>query len=187
MSPSQIVADTKKKLESASEHFSQELKKIRTGRASVSMLDGVMVEAYGSPMPLNQVASISTPEAQLIQVSPFDPNNLAAISGAIRDNQSLGLNPSDDGRIVRVPVPPLTEERRREIAKQLGEKLEDCFVSMRNARHEALRTADSAKKAKAMTEDDQKLIEKQIDEAMNQQKQSVETQAKAKQQAIMTV
>src|SRR6185369_13085045 len=107
-------------------HFSEELKKVRTGRASAAMLDGVMVTAYGVPTPLNQVANITAPEAQLIQITPFDPSNLAAISTAIRDNPTLGMNPMDDGRVVRVPVPPLNEERRREIVKQLGTKVEDC-------------------------------------------------------------
>src|SRR5665213_2620443 len=102
MNPNQIIDETKKKLQMAVEHFADELKKVRTGRANAGMLDGVMVEAYGTPMPLNQVATVTAPEAQLIQITPFDPNNLQAISSAIRDNRSLGLNPSDDGRVVRV-------------------------------------------------------------------------------------
>ena len=115
MDTNQIVNETKSKIEAALAHFEEELKKVRTGRANAGMLEGVMVEAYGTPMPLNQVASIAVPEPQLLQVTPFDPNNLQAISAAIRDNQSLGLNPADDGRVVRVPIPPLTEERRREM------------------------------------------------------------------------
>src|SRR6266852_5174357 len=115
------------KMKQATAHFSEELKKVRTGRASASMLDGVMVTAYGTQMPLNQVANVTAPEAQLIQITPFDPNNIQAIAGAIRDNPTLGLNPSDDGRVVRVPIPPLTEERRREYVKSLGGKVEDCM------------------------------------------------------------
>ena len=87
------------------------------------MLDGVMVEAYGSKMPLNQVANVTAPEAQMLLVTPFDPSNITAISSAIRDNQSLGFNPSDDGRVVRVPVPALTEERRHQLVKQVSEKV----------------------------------------------------------------
>src|SRR5665213_2544508 len=102
MNPNQIASDAADKFKSAGEHFEAELKKLRTGRASSAMLDGVMVEAYGTPMPLNQVANITAPEAQLLQITPFDPHNLQAISSAIRDNRSLGLNPSDDGRVVRV-------------------------------------------------------------------------------------
>src|SRR6266545_1259785 len=152
MNPNQIVEDAKKKFDSATEHFTEELKKVRTGRASASMLDGVMGTAYGTQMPLNQVANVIAPEAQLIQITPFDPNNLQAIASAIRDNPSLGLNPMDDGRVVRVPVPPLTEERRRELAKTLSGKVEDCMVSVRNVRHEAMNAVDKAKKDKMIGE-----------------------------------
>ena len=99
------------KMNAAFGFFQDELKKVRTGRAHAGMLDGVMVEAYGTKMPLNQVANITAPEAQMLLVTPFDPGNITAITSAIRDNQSLGFNPSDDGRVVRVPVPALTEER----------------------------------------------------------------------------
>ena len=187
MNPNQIVDEAKAKLAGAVEHLQNELKKLRTGRASASMLDGVMVEAYGTQMPLNQVATIATLEAQLLQITPFDPNNLQAIAAAIRNNQSLELNPTDDGRVVRVPIPPLTEERRRDLAKQIGEKVEDCMISMRNARHDALRAADNAKKEKSMSEDDVKRVEKQIDELMTQQKQAVDQLAKAKEKELLTV
>src|SRR5436305_490050 len=121
MNPSQITDEVEKKFAQAVEHFKAELNKLRTGRAHPSMLDGVMVEAYGAPMPLNQVATVVAPESQLLQITPFDPNNLQAIANAIRNNPSLGMNPSDDGRVVRVPIPALNEERRRELAKQIGE------------------------------------------------------------------
>jgi ribosome recycling factor len=93
-------------------HFEDELKKVRTGRAHPSMLDSVLVEAYGQRMPLNQVANVTAPEAQLLTVTPFDPSNIQIIAAGIRQDQALGLNPSDDGRVIRVPIPPLTEERR---------------------------------------------------------------------------
>lgn len=185
MNTDQILAQAKTKFQQAAEHFAEELKKLRTGRASAGMLDGVMVEAYGTQMPLNQVANVTAPEAQLIQITPFDPGNLQAINTAIRNNPSLGLNPADDGRVVRVPIPSLTEERRREIAKQLGEKVEDCMVSLRNARHDALREIDQAKKDKQLGEDDAGRLEKQIDEAMNQTKATVEAGARAKEAEIL--
>jgi ribosome recycling factor len=187
MDSNQIIDETKKKLQAAVDHFADELKKVRTGRASASVLDGVMVEAYGQQMPLNQVASISVPEPQLLQLTPFDPTNLPAISSAIRDNQSLGLNPMDDGRVVRLPIPPLTEERRREIAKQLNEKVENCMISMRQVRHEAMRRADQAKKDKEIGENDQQRIDRQVDELMAAQKNEVEKLAKAKEQEILTL
>lgn len=187
MSPNQVLESSKSKFNQAVEHFKSELSKLRTGRANASMLDGVKVEAYGSSMPLNQVANISAPEAQLLQVTPFDPNNIQAISNAIRDNQSLGLNPSDDGRVVRIPIPALTEERRKEISKQVGAKLEECMIQMRNIRHDAINEFDQAKKDKDIGEDDAKRYTSQVEEIMNKAKSEAEVAAKSKEQEIMTV
>jgi ribosome recycling factor len=164
-------------------HFEEELKKLRTGRAHSGMLDGVTAEAYGQQMPLLQLATVSTPEPQLIQVSPFDPNNLEALSAAIRENQTLGLNPMDDGKVIRVQIPPLTEERRKQIVKQLGERVEDCMISMRNARHDALKQA----KTNDFSDDDKKHIQNRIDEQMSVKKKQVEDLAKAKETEILTV
>lgn len=174
-------------MQHAVEHFNEELKKVRTGRASAGMLDGIMVTAYGSPMPLNQVANVTAPEAQLIQITPFDPNNLQAIAAAIRDNPTLGLNPMDDGRVVRVPIPPLTEERRREYVKVLSGKTEDAMVALRNVRHEAMGAIDKLKKDKAISEDDAKRLEKQIEESMTKSKSGIESASAAKEQEIMTL
>ena len=175
------------KMNQALAHFIEELKKVRTGRASASMLDGILVKAYGTEMPLNQVANVIAPEAQLLQITPFDPNNLQAIASAIRENPTLGLNPMDDGRVVRVPVPPLSEERRRALAKTLGTKVEDCMVSVRNIRHDAMDAIDKAKKDKLIGEDDAKRLEKQIDEAVTKTKSEVEAASKAKETEIMTL
>jgi len=187
MNPSQIVTDTQAKLQTAAAHFSEELKKVRTGRASAAMLDGVMVTAYGSPMPLNQVANVTAPEAQLIQITPFDPSNIQAIANAIRDNPTLGLNPMDDGRVVRVPIPALTEERRREYVKVVSGKMEDAMVGLRSVRHDAMDAIDKLKKDKAVGEDDAKRLEKQVDDAMNKAKGEIESAAKAKENEIMTL
>jgi ribosome recycling factor len=187
MNPNQITSEAQTKFNNAAAHFMEELKKVRTGRASASMLDSVMVTAYGTPMPLNQVANVIAPEAQLLQITPFDPNNLQAIASAIRDNPSLGLNPMDDGRVVRVPVPPLTEERRRELAKTVGTKVEDCMVSVRNIRHDAMDAVDKAKKDKQIGEDDAKRLEKQVEDAVAKVKAEVEAAAKAKEAEIMTL
>ncbi len=187
MSPNQVIDQAKTKLNQAVEHFQNEIKKLRTGRANAAMLDGVMVEAYGTQMPLIQVATISVPEPQLIQLSPFDPSNLSAVSAAIRDNQSLGLNPSDDGRVVRVPIPPLTEERRRDIVKMVGQKQEECMINLRNIRHDALDVVAKAQKNREIGEDEAKRVEKQIDELMNVARSQVETVSKNKETEIMTV
>jgi ribosome recycling factor len=187
MSPQQVVDQAKTKLSQAIEHFKSELKKLRTGHANASMLDSVMVQAYGVPTPLNQVANITAPEAQLLQITPFDPSNLQAISNAIRDNQSLGLNPSDDGRVVRINIPALNEERRREISKQVGVKLEECMITMRTIRHEVIDTLDQAKKDKDIGEDDAKRYMLQAEDVINKAKTEAENSAKAKEQEIMTV
>lgn len=187
MNPIQIVNDAKQKLTNTLTHFGGELKKLRTGRAHAGMLDGVVVEAYGTPMPLNQVATVAVVDAQLIQVTPFDPNNLQAIASAIRNNPALGFNPTDDGRVVRVLIPALTEERRREIAKTIGQKQEECLVVMRNIRREALDAIESAKKDKKLGEDDAKRLEKQVEDALNVIRDEVEAVAKAKEHEIMTV
>ncbi len=187
MEVEQIVSKANDKLTVAVERLKSELKKLRTGRASASILDGVMVEAYGSSMPLNQVANITAPEAQLLQITPFDPNNLQSISSAIRENQSLGLNPSDDGRVVRIQLPPLTQERRHEISKQVGVKLEDTLIIMRGIRHEALDEIDWAKKDKQIGEDDAKRLTTQVEDAMSKARLNAEDSAKAKENEIMTI
>jgi len=187
MDQAQIIQSAKTKFEQAVVHFGDELKKLRTGRAHPGMLDGVMVEAYGSPMPLIQVGSVTVPEPQQLQITPFDPGNLQAISTAIRDNQSLGLNPMDDGRVVRIQIPPLTEERRREMAKLLGTKIEDCMIVIRAARHEALHDAEEAKKGKTLTEDDLTSVKKQLDDLVAKHKTEIDQLAHAKEQEIMTV
>lgn len=187
MSPNQLVDQAKAKFQSALEHFHEELKKVRTGRAHPSMLDGLTIDAYGAQMPLIQVGQVTVPEAQLLQITPFDPSNLQAISTAIRDNPSLGMNPSDDGRVVRVPIPPLTEERRREYVKLVGTKVEDCMVRLRNARHDALKELDQAKKDKDIGEDEAKRLEKDIDQEMNKAKNDIEAASKAKEQEILTI
>jgi ribosome recycling factor len=187
MDPNAVPAQAKKKFQDSVDYYTDDIKKLRTGRAHPSMLDGVMVEAYGVKMPLIQVGSVTVPEAQLIQIAPFDPSNVQAVATAIRDNQSLGLNPSDDGHVVRVLIPPLTTERRQQIVKQLNEKTEDAMISLRNSRHEALKEVDSAKKDKKIGEDDAKRLQKKVDEFMNEARDKIETEQKAKQEEIMTV
>lgn len=168
-------------------HFEDELKKVRTGRSHPAMLDSVRVEVYGQKMPLNQVANITAPEPQLLQVTPFDPSNVQAIAAAIRADQSLGFNPSDDGRIVRVPVPPLTEERRRQLVKQTGEKVEEARITLRNIRQDAFKDAKRKKDAKELGEDDVKRVEKEIDKVMSEYQDKIDVAFKAKEKDILTI
>lgn len=187
MDSKQVIDQASRKFEQAAERFQAELAKLRTGRASASMLDGITVEAYGQMMPLIQVASVATPESQLLQITPFDPNNLQAIASAIRNDQSLGLNPTDDGRVVRVPIPPLTEERRKELAKQVGAKQEEALVTMRGARHDAQSHIARMKKDKEIGEDEARRLEKQVDEAMDASKDQIEVAARAKEAEILSM
>lgn len=187
MNPQSVVDQAKQKFAAAVEHYHEQLKTIRTGRASASMLDNVMVEVYGAPTPLMHVATVTAPEAQLIQITPYDPSNLQQIASAIRDNPQLGLNPSDDGRVVRVPIPPLNEERRREIVKQLGSKQEDAMIALRNIRHEAIDAFDEAKKEKTLGEDEAKRLSSLVEDAMAKAKTEIEAATKAKEAEIMKV
>src|SRR5581483_9987726 len=180
MTPSQIEAEVKTKLDHASNHFKEELSKLRTGRAHPSILDSVMVEAYGQQMPLKAVASITAPEAQLLQITPFDASNLQAISNAIRDDESLGLTPADDGRVVRINLPPMTAENRQAMVKVLHQKMEDAMIAARNARHEGLHKAEQAEKDKTISRDDLERLKKQLDDLMAKQKNEIESMAQNK-------
>lgn len=175
------------KMTGALEHFEEELRKVRTGRSHPSMLDGIKVEAYGVPTPLNQVANITAPEPQLLQVTPFDPSNVQPIAAAIRADQSLGFNPSDDGRIIRVPIPPLTEERRKQLVKQTSDKVEETRIALRNVRQDALKDAKRKKDAKELSEDDVKRVEKEIDKLMTDYQSQIEAIFSAKEKDILTI
>lgn len=175
------------KMASAFEHLEEELKKVRTGRAHPGMLDGIKVEVYGTEMPLNQVANITAPEAQLLQITPFDPSNIQRISAAIRSDQSLGLNPSDDGRIVRVPVPALTEQRRHLLVKQASEKAEDAKIALRTVRQDGLKDAKRQKDEKKISEDDLKMIEKEFERLMAEYQGKIESIFRIKEQDILTI
>ncbi len=175
------------KMSHAIAHFEDELKKIRTGRAHPSMLDGIKVEAYGSHVPLNQVANITAPEPQQLLVTPFDPSNVQKIAGAIRADQSLGFNPSDDGRVVRVPVPALTEERRKQLVKLSSEKVEETRIALRTIRQDAFKDAKRKKDAKELSEDDVKRVEKDIDHLMTKYQDQIEQLFKDKEKDILTI
>ena len=168
-------------------HFIEELKKVRTGRAHPGQLEGIKVEAYGTLMPINQVANITAPEAQMLQVTPFDPSNIQAITAAIRADQSLGFNPSDDGRTIRVPVPSLTEERRKQLAKQTSEKVEEAKIALRNIRQDALKDAKRKKDVKELSEDDLKRAEKLIDNDMAIFNAKIDESFSIKEKEILTI
>lgn len=163
--------------------FQDEMKKVRTGRAHPDMLANVKAEVYGQFMPLNQAANITVSGATLLVVTPFDPGNIQAIASAIRNDESLGLNPSDDGHVVRVPVPPLTEERRKEIVKNASSKVEDAKVAIRNVREDARKELKTAE----LPEDTKKRAEKSIDELTKTYTDKIDAAFKTKSAEIMAI
>lgn len=177
--------DTKEdrgKMEEIIVRFKDEMKKVRTGRAHPDMLSGIKVEVYGQYMPLNQVANITAADATLLVITPFDPTNIQSIAAAIRADQSLGLNPADDGRVIRVPIPALTEERRKEIVKNASAKVENAKVALRNVREDARK---AIKIAAEMSEDVKKRAEKEIDDLTKEFSDKVDAEFKAKSDDIM--
>ena len=173
----------RKAMEAAVQRFQDEMKKVRTGRAHPDMLANIKVEAYGQFMPLNQVANVTASGGTMLQVTPVDPANIQAISKAIREDQTLGLNPSDDGHVVRVPVPPLTEERRKEIVKTASSKVEDAKVAIRNVREDARKELKTAE----LPEDTVKRAEKSIDELTKSFTDKIDVLFKAKTAEIMAI
>ena len=178
------IKEDRKKMEDTIERFRAEMKKVRTGRAHPDMLSGIKVEVYGQFMPLNQAANITAADATMLVVTPFDPANIAAIESAIRADQALGLNPADDGRVIRVPIPPLTEERRKEIVKNASEKVENAKIAIRNVREDARK---AVKIASEMSEDVKKRAEKEIDELTKEFSDKVEAEFNAKSYEIMKI
>lgn len=172
----------RKAMEEVLNRFNGEMKKVRTGRAHPDMLSGIKVEAYGQFMPLNQVANVTAADATLLVITPFDPSTIQAIAGAIRADQSLGLNPADDGRVVRVPIPALTEERRKEIVKNASAKVEQAKVALRNVREDARK---ELKAAEELGEDVKKRAEKEIDDLTKEFSDKIEAAFKAKTEEIM--
>jgi ribosome recycling factor len=150
-----LYAESNKRMNIALEHVKHELAGVRTGRASVTMLDAIHVEAYGAKMPLNQLAGLSVPEPSLIVAQPFDPSQLKAIESAIRASD-LGLNPSNDGKVVRIPIPPLTEERRKEMSKHVHKLAEEGRNTVRGVRRDANERLKKLLKDSKISEDDER-------------------------------
>ncbi len=182
----EIFTQLRSRMEKAVEDFRKELAAIRTGRASVHMLDSVTVDYYGTAMPLNQIAQVHAPEAQLITVQPFDPSSLGAIEKAIR-SADLGLNPMNDGKLIRVPVPPLTEERRRDLVKRLHKVLEDHRTAVRNIRRDGNDLIKKALKDKKITEDDDRRSHDEIQKLTDDEIKKMEDMGKGKEKEILEI
>jgi ribosome recycling factor len=174
------------RMDKAVEAFRSELAGLRTGRASVHMLDSVHIDYYGSQMPLNQIAQVHAPEPQMITVQPFDPSSLATIEKAIRA-ADLGLNPMNDGKLIRVPVPPLTEERRRDMVKHLHKILEEHRTAVRNVRRDGNEMIKKTLKDKKITEDEERRALDEIQKLTDDEIKKMEEMSKAKEKEIMQV
>ena len=174
------------KMDKTIEVFQKELTSLRTGRANASMLDLVKVEVYGQAMPLNQVSSITTPDARTINIQVWDLNNVALVDTAIKKSE-LGLNPQIDGQLIRLPVPDLNEERRTEIKKLIKSMGEKCKISIRNIRREANDDLKSLVKEKIISEDDEKINEKLVQTFTDEHIKIIDTKVEAKEKEIMTI
>ncbi|MGH9622229.1 MAG: ribosome recycling factor [Bryobacteraceae bacterium] len=179
-----VEAASRDRMEKVVAELHQEMAHVRTGRASIGLLDSVRVEYYGSPVPLNQVAQLHAPEPSMITVQPWDPAMIAPVERAIRSGD-LGLNPSNDGKIVRVPIPALTQERRRELAKKLSHIAEERRVSLRNVRRDANDQIKKLLKEKFISEDDERQGLETVQKLTDTYTGKIDQAAKAKEKEIL--
>jgi ribosome recycling factor len=180
----EIRVQLKTRMDKAVDDFRKAMAGVRTGRANVHMLDNVNVDYYGSQMPLNQVAQVHAPEAQLITVQPFDPSQLGAIEKAIRSGD-MGLNPMNDGKLIRVPVPPLTQERRQDMVKHLHRVLEEHRTAVRNIRRDGNDATKKALKDKKITEDEEKRSLDEIQKLTDGEIKKMEDMSKGKEKEVL--
>jgi ribosome recycling factor len=179
-----ITKDAEDGMKKAVDSFKRDLQKIRTGRANTSMLDGIKVDYYGTPTPVNQVATVQVVDARLITVKPWEKTMIAVIDKAIRASD-LGINPVADSELVRLPIPPLTQERRKELAKVVNKQTEEARVAVRSARRDAMDLIKEAEKDGDITEDERKNGEKKVQELTDKFIASVDEIAKTKEKEIM--
>ena len=180
------VAQIRKRMEKAIDDIRKELASIRTGRASISILDNIQVEYYGTPTPISQVAQLGTPDPTLVTVQPYDVSLVGPIEKAIRASD-LGLNPSNDGRLIRIPIPPLTEDRRKQLAKHVHKVLEEHRTAVRNIRRDGNEHLKKMLKDKAISEDDEKQALAEIQKLTDDHIHKLEEVAKKKEQEVLTV
>jgi ribosome recycling factor len=186
MSEQTVIKETKPRMDTVIEDFRRKLATVRTGRAAVSLLDNVMVDYYGTMTPLSQMASVHAPEPQMLTVQPWDQTQLGVVEKAIR-TADLGLNPSNDGKLVRIPIPPLTEERRKQLAKQVHEIAEDHRTAVRNVRRDANERLKKMLKDKQISEDAERDGLEEIQKLTNSYISKVDELAKSKEHEITSV
>ena len=186
MSEKDVIKETRPRMEGTVDDFRRKLGSIRTGRAAISILDNVMVDYYGTMTPLTQMASVHAPEPQLLTVQPWDQTQIGAVEKAIRA-ADLGLNPSNDGKLVRIPIPPLTEERRRQLAKQVHDVAEDHRTAVRNHRRDANDRLKRMLKDKTISEDAERDALEEIQKLTNSYINKIDELSRSKEQEILSV
>lgn len=183
---SNIKKETKEKMEKTLDHFKKEMSKIRTGRASAGILEDIKVEYYGSVMPITQLATVTVPEPRTIFIQPWDSSAISAIEKAIMKSE-LGITPSNDGKVIRLNIPPLNEERRKEIIKFAKKIAEENKVAIRNERRDAIEKIKAAEKNKQISEDDSKRLQKEIQELTDTYIKKIDEILELKEKEIMEI
>jgi len=186
MTTKEAIAAGKTRMEKAVEDFRKELGTLRTGRANASILEAIRVDYHGTPMPVNQLGTVTVPEATLLVISPWDPSAVPLIDKAIRTSD-LGLNPTNDGKVVRVPIPALTEDRRKDIVKQLHKVLENHRTAVRNVRRDLKEAIEKLEKEKKISEDEKKRSLDELEKLSQAETRKIEDLSAAKEKEIMSI
>ncbi len=181
-----VLDETTAAMKKAIEHLRHDLQKIRTGRASTALLDGISVDYYGTATPLNQLATLTAPDPRLIVISPFDKGSIQAIEKAIQGSD-LGLTPANDGKVVRIPIPPLTEERRKELVKHVHKVAEQHKVGVREARRDGLALLKDAQKEGSVSEDDKRRAEKKVQDLTDDYVKQIDERCDHKEKEVLEV
>lgn len=180
------LAQAKLRMEKAVEDFRKDLAGVRTGRANVALLDSIRVDYHGTPMPINQLGTLSVPDPSVIVVAPWDPSAVSLIDKAIRTSD-LGLNPSTDGKVIRVPIPALTEERRKDLVKHIHKVLENHRTAVRNIRRDIKEAVEKLEKEKKISEDDKKRSLDELEKVTHQETKKIEDLSAAKEKEVMEI
>jgi len=178
------LAQAKTRMEKAVEDFRKELAGVRTGRANVAILDSIRVDYHGTPMPVNQLGTLSVPDPTVIMIAPWDPTAVAMIDKAIRTSD-LGLNPSSDGKVIRVPIPALTEERRKDLVKHIHKVLENHRTAVRNIRRDVKEAVEKLEKEKKISQDDLKRTLEELEKVTHQETKKIEDLSAAKEKEVL--
>jgi ribosome recycling factor len=186
MTTKDAIATAKTRMEKAVDDFRKELASVRTGRANAAILESVRVDYHGTPMPVNQLGNVAVPDATMLMITPWDPSVVALIDKAIRASD-LGLNPTNDGKVVRIPIPSPTEERRKELVKHIHKALENHRTAVRNVRRDAKEAIDKLEKEKKISQDEQKRALEELEKVSHLETKKIEDLSAAKEKEVMEI